>query len=450
MIDNNTHVKIEEQFNKEQSSIALKIWNVLIITSLVTSLITLCNNRMYQTVSSLPVLPVSYFICLILSRKLFRKQFGLALIIIEIVMVCRFIAIPLFYAYSSSYNGVLIYGANFNKAVWLMAYEEVSVGIMMFFIASIRHYDIPTKLREMNRQPLIRPITIFLVVFWVIIVITNEKLRGQLLNFSLLTREEMGLKDGTSLLEYLADIPGVYYVFFKIGLIVVFTIVVKTIIQSRLYTPVKIITLIAVAVGFISSMWTSGFSVSRWGMLVATIISVYVFMYAYPQHKKKIIMTGICAVLFVILFGSILKLISFGETSVTLDDATDKYFSIQYFDEYFEGIGPVANGIETAEIYGAEIGMEGILIDTCYNFPYAMKILGLSGSKVATDYFHMATGHYDLIMPTITQGYMQFGWILSPIYSVICTIMALWMDRKLVASRILTKKLFYIVLVFWF
>ena len=107
MIDNNTHVKIEEQFNKEQSSIALKIWNVLIITSLVTSLITLCNNRMYQTVSSLPVLPVSYFICLILSRKLFRKQFGLALIIIEIVMVCRFIAIPLFYAYSSSYNGVL-------------------------------------------------------------------------------------------------------------------------------------------------------------------------------------------------------------------------------------------------------------------------------------------------------------------------------------------------------
>ena len=90
------------------------------------------------------------------------------------------------------------------------------------------------------------------------------------------------------------------------------------------------------------------------------------------------------------------------------------------------------------------------MIDTCYNFPYAMKILGLSGSKVATDYFHMATGHYDLIMPTITQGYMQFGWILSPIYSVICTIMALWMDRKLVASRILTKKLFYIVLVFWF
>lgn len=450
MTEDISNTKNEMLFDDNHNWPVIRIWNCLFIISILVTFVTILHNELYSVVPNLAVLPFSYSISLLISKKMFRKQFGLALIIIEIVMLCRFIAIPLFYAFSKRYEGVLIFGSNCIMAVWLMSYEEIIVGIVMCFIASIKHKDIPLHRNDKHEQKMIRPVTIFLGIFWLFIIINNAKLRGQLLNFSLLTREQMGLAYNTTPQEYNADIPGIYSVFFKIGLIVVFAIVIQLISKLKLHSITKAIGVLVASVAFVSSMWTNGFSVSRWGMMVATIISVYTLIYIFPQKKKKIIIIGICALAFVILFGSLLKIISFGKTNATLNDATNKYLSIQYFDEYFEGIGPVANGIETAQIYGEERGAEGILIDTCYNFPYAMRILGLSDAKVATDYFHLATGHYDLIMPTITQGYMQFGLVFSPLYSIICVTMAFWMNRKLTSSKSFYKRLFYIILVFWF
>lgn len=184
-------------------------------------------------------------------------------------------------------------------------------------------------------------------------------------------------------------------------------------------------------------------------MLVSTIISVNVLLYVFPNKKKQILIVGIIGVTAVVLGGSLLKSFSHGYTDFTLLDSTKRYFTAEYFDEYFQGIAPVSNGLETAKRYGDKRGIEGVFLDCFYNFPYAMKLLGISDGKVTTEYFHQATGHYDLIMPTLTESVMQFGTIFAPMYSCVLVLLAMWFDRKQQASKTLYKKMFYTVLVFW-
>lgn len=425
------------------------VWNCLFFVSVIVTIFTLFFNKSASMVSNVALLPLAHCIYLCLARKLYRKQPGLSVLIVQIVMLCRFIVIPLMFTLNNTYTGVLVDSSKMELAVWYMFYEEIIVGVVAHFWASIKHKDNPIQMIVYEEKKYIRPLTMAIILFWFYIILVNSKLRGYLLNFSLITRAEMGFTQYISLAEYQTDIPGIFKVFFYIGLIVVFVTAVHFISEIKTYKGFKMVALVAICICFISSMWSSGFTVSRWGMLIATILSVYVMMYSFPDKKKTILKIGITAVVLVVVVGSVLKIASFGVTDASVTNAVEKYFNTQYFDEYFEGIGPVANGLTTAERYAADRGIEGIFLDWFYNFPYAMKILNINSGRVATDYFHQVTGHYDLIMPTVTQSIMQFGGIFAPLYSSVMLWFALWFDRKQQAAKTLYKKLFYTVLVFW-
>lgn len=441
-----------EQYQYEKmvkkNRIINQIWVSLFFVGIFVVFFTLVFNKSSKLVDNLFLLPFSYCISLLLSRKVFKKQPGLALLIIETVMICRFLIIPIMFALTDNYHGVMV-NAELNTAVWYMVYEEITVGFVMGCWASIKHKDYPNEISRIGEKQFVRPMTVFIIIFWFFIISTNSKLRGYLFNFSLLTQSEMGFTQYTSLSEYRADIPGVYKVFFYIGLVVLLTTLVHFIARRKWHKPIQLLAIAVVCAGYISSMWSSGFNVSRWGMLIATIISVYVLIYSFPNRKKQILVIGAIGVCAVVLGGSLLKSISHGYTNYSLMDSTKRYLTAEYFDEYFQGIAPVANGIETAKRYSTARGPEGILIDCLYNFPYAMKVFGLSGSPVATDFFHQTTGHYDLIMPTVTESIMQFGGLFAPLYSCLLAWLALWFDRKQQASSTLYRKLFYTVLVFW-
>lgn len=426
------------------------IWNVLFVISFSTIIVTIAFNRQRDLVSNLFCLPLVFCLSLMLTRRLFFRQPGLALIILETTIFIRFVFIPLMYSFSSQYTGVIVPGANFFKAVWLMVYEEIIVSLAMFFWSFTRNRYSMESFSLMNVKKLVRPFTIMLICFWLFIIAVNSKLRGTLFNFKLLTAEQMGFSAGYSKAEFNADIPGFFSVFFEIGLVVLMATLVIGISKVKWNSFLKGGSILLISIGFVSSMWTNGFSVSRWGMLIGTIMSVYVLVYAFPHRKKAIVTCGLVAIIGVVIVGSALKVVSIKySSSGTIADAFSKYLNAEMFDEYFQGIAPVANGIRTAEIYGEARGLEGIFLDTCYNFPYAMRILGLSGQPVATSYFHATTGHYDLIMPTITEGYMQFGVIFAPLYSVVLVLLVLWIDRKREATPSFYKKLFYTELVFW-
>ena len=443
---------MKELFDEDKEDlkkrIALAVWNYLVILSIITTFFTAVYNKSNSLVDNLFVLPMAYFISLCFSRKTFRKQPGLALIIIEIIMFCRYIMIPILYALTDNYSGVRI-SNRLNEAVWYMAYEEIIVGIIMNFWSSLVHKQSSLDQNAETEEKFIRPFTIVIVIFWFFIIAVNSKLRGYLFNFSLLTRSEMGITGYITTQEYYSDIPGIYKIFFHIGLLVLFTVLVDLIARYVKTKWIKVFMLVLTCIGFVSSMWTSGFSVSRWNMLIAVIVSVYALIRVFPNKTKTIVTIGVAGVLMVVIMGSVLKIMSFRETNVRVSDATEKYFTAEYFDEYFEGIAPVANGMVTAEQYNNERGAEGILVDCFFNFPYAMKLLGLSNLKTATSYFQSSVGRADFVIPVITESIMQFGKVFAPLYSCIIVWLALWVDLKRSRSRTIYRRLFYTVIVFW-
>lgn len=437
-----------EDKEKSKTRIALMIWNYLVILCIITAFFTAVYNKSSGLVDNLFVLPIAYFISLCFARKTFRKQAGLSLIIIEVIMFCRFIMIPILYALTDNYSGVRI-SSRLSEAVWYMAYEEIAVGMIMHLWSSVAHKRSSLDQNVETEEKFVRPFTIVIILFWFFIIAVNSKLRGYLFNFSLLTRSEMGITGYITTQEYYSDIPGIYKVFFHIGLLVLFTVLVDLIARYVKTKWIKAFLLGLICIGFVSSMWTSGFSVSRWNMLIAVIVSAYALIRVFPNKTKAIVTIGVAGVLMVVIMGSVLKIISFGETNVKVSDATGKYFTAEYFDEYFEGITPVANGMVAAEQYDNERGLAGILVDCFYNFPYAMKFLGLSNFKTATSYFQSSVGRADFVIPVITESVMQFGKVFSPLYSCILVWLALWVDLKRSLSKTMYRRLFYTVIVFW-
>ena len=441
-------IYVEYEKNSPQKRIALTAWNYLALACIITAIFTAFYNKSSDLVDNLFVLPIAYFISLCFSRKTFRKQPGLALIIIETTMFCRYIMIPILYALTDNYSGVRV-SDQFNEAVWYMAYEGISVGVIMHLWSSLKHKQSSLDRNTENEEKFVRPFTVVIVLFWFFIIVVNSKLRGYLFNFSLLTRNEMGITGYITTQEYYSDIPGIFRVFFHIGLLVLFTVLVDLIARYVTIKWLKVILLGLTCIGFISSMWTSGFSVSRWNMLIAVIISAYALIRVFPNRIKTIVTIGIVGILLVVIGGSVLKIMSFGESNVTVSDATGRYFTAESFDEYFEGIAPVANGMVTAEQYNGERGAAGILVDCFFNFPYAMEILGLSDFKTATLYFQNTVNRADFIIPAVTESIMQFGKVLAPLYSCIAVWLALWIDLKRKSSKTLYRRLFYTIIVFW-
>lgn len=74
-----------------------------------------------------------------------------------------------------------------------------------------------------------------------------------------------------------------------------------------------------------------------------------------------------------IVLGSVLKLMSFGKSDTSVKTVYEYYFNAEFFDEYFSGIVPVANGIKVYEAKYQERSPERIVVDCFGTFPYATK-----------------------------------------------------------------------------
>lgn len=417
-----------------------KYWNALLSIGLITFLFTIFFNRLSGQVSILFFLPLSYICFLYILKPFFFTKGSLAFPIIGLIVTLRYIGIPILFALDNQYTGKLVAGTNFNDAVLLMVYELFAVSIALrFFFAKYYNKQIITGDKTIKANK-IHIITIALILFWIFLLIKNPSLKNSLWNFSLLDKDLFISKSTES---------GIVKVFFYVGKLILFCTIITLSNKYLSNKYLKFILVVLACIFYISSSWTGGVNVSRWSMMIAVLISLNLLLYVYPQKKKLIYSFGIGTLIAVVLLGSVLKLMSFGQKDASISDTTDYYLNSEYFDEYFSGIGPVANGIRVCELYDLYKKPEQCMVDCFNSFPYAMKIAGLENAPITTEYYHRATKHYDLIMPNVTISMFQFGWLFSFIYPVVLAILAMWFDRQMQLSSSITKKMFLLVPTFW-
>lgn len=432
---------IQIKTKNDASFIPVRLPHILSYLGIIVFFVSFCFN--VSTVSLVYLLPLSYSISMRMVQRCYANRFGLSLIIIEITKFCRFVVLPLFITFEKKFQGVNIAPQYENQAVLLMIYEIISVSVVLFYIGQ-------KKIVNHEEKSLARKIESFgwiskaLIAFWFFLLFTNERLKYKLFNFSLAIKEEI-IEQYTTV----QHIDGVTKVFFAIGIVFLFSYILSILQKIPLDNSIKFIVSVVVCVGFVSCLWTSGTGVSRWNMLIGVILSVYALLFYFPKYRNRIIGLGGGGFIFVIVVGSFLKTISFGFDS-TIESSMRMYFSSQYFDEYFQGVRSTSNCIFVALNHKYEMDpIKAVIMDYCTNVPYLIKFLGYT-DHLATEYYWTTSGHYDLIIPTVTVSLMRFGEFLSPLYSCFAVFAAFYVEKKMFFEDSLTGKLIYIYIIFWF
>ncbi len=425
-----------------------KIWHFLIVSSIVLTLFLLAFNLQSSKVQILWLLPVTYFFSLVLTKKMYFVSSGIASVILKIVFFCRYIMVPLLWGTAMQYTDIDVPDLDYNSAVFLMAYEliVVSLAIKIYFSLNKRHNIVTEAPISLTKGGII----IFIViVLWGFFVLKSPILKMHLFNFASATKEDFGLVGDMTLSDIYGKASGVALIIFSIGLIFIYVQIITLIARVKKYPKLKLFFILVACILYISCVWSNGYSVSRWNLIIGVLFMINVLYVVYPLKKNVINICGASLIAMVIVLGSVLKLMSFGKSDSSVKAVYEYYFNAEFYDEYFSGVVPVANGIKVYEAKYQERTPKRIVVDCFGTFPYATKLFGVSDMQVTEKFYHNITKRTELIMPNISISLFQFGWVLSPIYSVVFCLLALWFDNKNSRSVDLYTKLFYIILTFW-
>lgn len=179
---------------------------------------------------------------------------------------------------------------------------------------------------------------------------------------------------------------------------------------------------------------------NRTTLLINVIITIVILNYIFPSKKLAIksylITLGIIMVIYMTLFRS------FGTTNVDKIDPTT-VISIYgynvvslYLERYVSGPSAVAAGVRAKEMYNDQIGPNTLLNDLVLGTNFIQQIVK-HFTNVFNDhtqrYYNVYSGFVDvdsLIIPSVIQGYMHFGFVGAPIFSILVLLIMIKAESK--------------------
>lgn len=192
----------------------------------------------------------------------------------------------------------------------------------------------------------------------------------------------------------------------------------------RLLLPIKVMILIKRSIknNFFGIVFCILLSISQLMIISSTmaraVISCFLLLVftakLYPKHKKRIIRYSLYVTLFGII-GYFFVRLNVGSRygSTTLD-----YFC-KIMNAYFSGIPNIAaslnipNGYRISTFFGSLYSA----------IPFNSSLFGMKVIKLQ-NLFNECNNTYGQIVPMISEGNYYFGFILSPVFSVVCSILA--------------------------
>ncbi len=431
---------------RKEGSLYKSLYNSAFIAGIVVTGMLVGGSYWYGEIKNLYLLPLSYvFSMMLVKNYYYHNKMGIAVSIIELTKFARYIILPLVYVLSDqimAYDGTDLNSGYHEKAVILMSYEMLAVSVLMY-IYYIKRYKGKIDIQPspvVNYKPG-QTVYLFALV-WLAIVLLIGSYRNSLLNFGLQVNKSLVTSGNVS--NNILDIV------FQFGKIYIFSILLyfaSTVKDSS----GKVFLIIIASLFFVSSSWSGdGFSISRWGLIVSVLSVLYAFYCFFPQKKNTVISVGLILVSFLIGLSTFFKmsiLWSYGNMSV--NETALNVFSPDQFDNYFEGVYNVSNGLATYDLYGDVIGFQNFLTELFYHFPFSVRIFDLYGHTWAEYYYKLGVEDLSLICPSLIQSYYYFGSLGCPIFSCFAVFLALWLTDLLKKENIFTVRLLLVYAIFW-
>ena len=216
---------------------------------------------------------------------------------------------------------------------------------------------------------------------------------------------------------------------------------------------IKIIISFIISIFFVNGNSITDSNVSRWTMIVTTIISLYYIIRLYPSYVKKIMAIAIPVLSIILIMGTVLKVSSsIGYNNLNIKNIIEKQMTYKNINAYFSGPNNVIESMELNSIIDSnQISRKKILISDIFaNFPLLNKLTNpLYNTNSLFNYYHYKSFiAVDQIIPLVGQTYIIFS-IFFPVIIFVITYLSLYFTDMIKCESDFLKQYCFIYLAFF-
>lgn len=389
---------------------------VLSIFSIIASLVSSSNIP-----NNLVLIPLIFLILFFVFPSFSRYMFNnLGITVINFTMLLRYVVSPLLMAiYGSDIQiGSSVSMVIQGQAVNLMLYEM----IVLFVVFAIFHkyfYSNKNEFQNVKSRP-----NLFGWIFVIIVLVLVALFPSSIGRYAFIWSASELNNDVT------ADV-GLTALLVQIAQIVITIGILNVIYKYYEKKPNIIYLLISLLVIMVSASFIIG--TSRSSIIIPLITGLFTVFILYKNYRKLIITMSVILSLLVISVSTLLKQ---NTNVVTARGLYHSAGALENFNTdvqiYFSGLINIGHSIESSFVYHP-FHINGILGDITHSVVFVNSFFSNFQSALVTfnDMFYKKVGVSDQILPLLGQGYLYFGAILAPIFSIIVLFVVMLLDKNI-------------------
>ena len=465
MQNNVANINIAKQYRRifnRKGYVAASVADILLMgISFMATIYIVCNlNKMPYYYNLLWLLPLAYGFCMFISHKIIKEAWqNFPVLLIGALFFIRMVCSPFLFAYAGVREGITLnVEENTWKAILLVCYECIAVFVALNICCRkywkrrcLCFYTDSQHIKEIASNKITRKFTKgdkrmlgflvlcvgILVVFYVINPHFMDVYRTILditdANFASVEYTFVVTQYATTFIDKFIIVTANYM------LLVLRILIPAVVIYWSRKLRHKYIGFVIALCAAISPLFMIDGAIAR--SIYTLIILFYELIYLYSPKNQKV------KVLLIFLIGAGIIMVYWIIRYVVNTENTSLQGFFYSFSRtanvYFSGVNVVSGVFNLPNTIGDRIN--SFIIDTFGQIPYSGTLFGISETSI----FNIANETSGQISPTIGMSYYYFGWLLSPLASIIFAVIAFSAGQKYDLSKRPLKKVCYMFLGFY-
>ena len=379
------------------------------------------------------MLPLVYSIGMFMTSKQTKDMImsSPGLFVLNILMYLRYVMAPFSY-YSEGYLSTMIHSTQYiYEGLLLMLFEEIAVFITLYY-AGIKYNNKCLKMNSNKQNIYLYSLKLkngFVILFPVILIaiyiaITYKSI-GQGLNifiggsFTNFEDIESHFDNGQGYINIIWQSVCVW--------LYVYLVMREKYKYDNGRGKVPLVRTLLYTIAFIILTFIDTTGITRWYTFVTSIASLFFIYHLFPNFRRTILLTVLFPVGALLFYASLQKNGGYGSNSTDVNESIESVFGATVLDVYCNGLGSV-NTVFNVDNGNYDVGTISIFYDALSSMPVINHFL--PKNKMTSVAFHNAIGRNDQIIPMIGQGYLYFGFLFSPILTIISILVSRHYDLK--------------------
>lgn len=382
------------------------------------------------------LLPIAFTVCVFflkLKTNDFQKAPGI--ITLHVAMSCRYLILPLSISLNGCFSTIVNDYSYMNDAVYLMVYEMITMFMMLYYVKN-KFTNRNHESTKVNDYCVEYHISDFIIVISVIVLVyigVYFKSLGAGLQVFI-----SGLFwDFNDIMANESSLQSLMNIVWQVLCMFLYIAILFRIKYLKWNETLKLNASILLSFFFILLAFIDQTGLSRWYTILTSTSCISSLLLLY-SGKKKSILTLMCMP--VVLLVLLTTMIKNGDYAIGSGDYMSSLKAIldpTALDIYFSGPAGVNNSMGLSERTAG--GLSYLFPDMLQSMPIVNHWTSAKHTTMYT--YNLYVGRLftetsgDQIIPLIGQGYIYFGYILSPILSMLSILLISWSDNKYLSTN---------------